>query len=126
MSHVSEIVINTVNVGLSLLVLVSLVALARETARQGLNVVGARLFLRKKDALRALLLVLVGMIVFIASNVLELYGDIFHIDWYVNEAVETISLAPMFAGLARLQVMLRLPRRDPRMSTVVVQEIQVE
>lgn len=125
-SHDAEIAINAVNVGLSLLILVLLLVLVRETARQGVNVVGARLFLRKKEALRGLLLVLVGIVVFIASNVLELYGDVFHIDWNVNEAVETIALAPMITGLARFGQILRLPSGAGRLNTIEVGEAPPE
>lgn len=126
MSHDTEIAINAVNVGLSLIILVLLLSLARDTVRQGLNVVGARLFLRKKEASHGLLLVLVGIVVFMTSNVLELYGDVFHIDWYANEALETIALAPMIAGLVRFHQMLRLPSRAGRLHTVEVREAPPE
>lgn len=125
-SHDTEIAINAINVGLSLLILSLLLVLVRQTARQGLNVVGARLFLRKKEALRGLLLILAGIVVFIASNVLELYGDVFHIDWNVNEAVETIALAPMITGLAWFQQILRLPSRAGRLNTIQVEEAPPE
>jgi hypothetical protein len=124
-SHNTEIAINAVNVVLSLMILVLLLVVARNSVRQGLNVVGARMFLRKKEASRGLLLVLVGIVTFIASNVLELYGDVFHIDWYVNEVVETIALAPMIAGLARFHQILRLPSGG-QTRTVEVWEVPPE
>lgn len=46
---------------------------------------------------------------FLASNVLELYGDVYHIDWVVNEVVETASLAVTLAGLFVLVRILRVP-----------------
>lgn len=122
MSHAAEIAVNAVNVGLSLIVVLLLFALARTVGRQGLEVVVARLYLRKKRAARAVILIIAGLAIFILSNVLELYGDVFHIDWYVNEIVETVSLTPMIAGLAQYAAILRLPTKARRAASLVVSE----
>jgi hypothetical protein len=121
-SHVAEIAVNAVNVGLSLIVVLLLFALARAVGRQGLEVVVARLYLRKKRAAGAVILIIAGLAIFILSNVLELYGDVFHIDWYVNEIVETVSLIPMIAGLAQYAAILRLPAKARRAASIVMSE----
>jgi len=48
-THTEEIAINAVNVGLSALIVLLLLGLARIASRQGLEVVGARLFLKRED-----------------------------------------------------------------------------
>jgi hypothetical protein len=115
--------INAVNVGLSLVMVLLLLALARIAGRQGLEVVGARLFLRKKQAAFAGMLIIAGLTTFIASNVLELYGDVYHLDWYVNEIVETIALMPMIAGLVQYRGILRLPAKAREAASLAVSEV---
>lgn len=122
MAHIAEIAVNAVNVGISLTILVLLLSIARDSIRQGLDVVSARLFLRKKEAMWGMLFVLGGLVVFLGSNLLELYGDVFHIDWVVNEAVETLALVPMAVGLVQYHLILRLPSKAARSGTFEVGE----
>ncbi|MBI4416839.1 MAG: hypothetical protein HY557_07645, partial [Euryarchaeota archaeon] len=80
MSHIIEILTNAVNVGVSVAILALLVVLAGQIRKHGKDLVVSRLFLQQKEAGRAATLVTVGLVVFLISNVLELYGDIYHID----------------------------------------------
>ena len=121
-THTEEIAINAVNVGLSALIVLLLLGLARIASRQGLEVVGARLFLKKKQAAHAGLLIIAGLATFIASNVLELYGDVYHLDWYVNEIVETVALTPMIAGLVQYRSILRLPTKAREAASLALSE----
>lgn len=111
MSHIIEILTNAVNVGVSVAILALLVVLAGQIRKHGKDLVVSRLFLQQREAGRAATLVTVGLVVFLISNVLELYGDIYHIDWVVNEIVETISLFIMIAGLAKFASILHIPAR---------------
>lgn len=122
-SHTAEIAVNAVNVGLSLVFVLLLVALARTVGRLGLDLVVARLYLQKRQAARAVLLIIAGLSVFILSNVLELYGDVFHLDWYVNEIVETLSLTPMIAGLVQYRAILRVAAKAQRAASLEAAEV---
>lgn len=111
MAHVVEILTNVVNVSASIAIIGFLAWLVGQLRIQGKDVVLSRLFLRRGETSRAAALVLLGLLVFIASNVLELAGDVFHLDWVVNEIVETVSLFVMIAGLAAISAILRIPAR---------------
>lgn len=113
LGHLVEILTNVVNVGASTAIVVLLAWLVGQLRTQGTEVVLSRLFLRRGEASRAIVLVLLGLLTFIASNVLELIGDVFHLDWVVNEVVETGALFVMVAGLAAMARILRIPQRAP-------------
>ncbi len=124
MSHYVEIFINAVNVGASVGHLALIAWLASQLRRQGREVVISRLVLRQRETSRAVVVMLAGLVVFIASNILELAGDVFHIDWVVNEVVETIALFVMLASLLKIASILRLPVRGRNVMRVDVAQVE--
>jgi hypothetical protein len=110
-SHFVEIATNAVNVGVSIAIIGTIAVLLNTVRKSGKNLIVARLFLLGRQAWRGGSLLLLGLFVFLSSNVLELYGDVFHLDWVVNEVVETGSLGVILAGLLWFVAILRLPAR---------------
>lgn len=109
MTHLVEIITNVVNVGASIGIVGLLVWLAGQLRTQGKDVVVSRLVLQQRETSLVVAILLLGLLVFIGSNVLELIGDILHLDWVVNEIVETIALFVMLVGLIGVAAILRIP-----------------
>jgi len=104
-----EVAVNAVNLVVSIAILAVLAILVNQVRALGVQVSMASLFFQVRESEWAARLVLYGLIVFLVSNMLELYGDVVSIDWTVNEIVETASLFLLLAGLYRLAAMLRIP-----------------
>lgn len=114
MTHVQEILANSVNLALSLVILIQILDLGRVLFREKSEVVTARLFFADQRFVRSSILLLTALIVFMVSNAFELYGDVVHIDWTVNEAIETASLVVLMASLFLLRRILgRASSRQP-------------
>jgi undecaprenyl pyrophosphate phosphatase UppP len=112
MPHIVEIAADATTVGLTVVMILIIVAIARRAAKIGPETVAARLFLRQKEAARAALVLVIGLVVFMTSNLLELYGDIEHIDWVVNEIVEIGTMVAMIAGLLLIARLVHVPDRQ--------------
>jgi hypothetical protein len=125
-SHVEEIGTNAVNVGISIAIVCALAVLLRILWAGGRHLLIARLFLQQKATFRGGLLLILGLGIFLASNVLELYGDVYHIDWVANEIVETASLAVMLAGLFVFVRILRVPTGVQNTVQVETSEVRTE
>lgn len=106
MTHVQEILANSVNLALSLVILIQILDVGWVLFREKSEVVTARLFFAERRFVRYASLLLAGLIVFMVSNAFELYGDIIHIDWTVNEAIETVSLVVLMVSLFLLRRIL--------------------
>lgn len=109
MAHVEEIVVNAVNLALGLVILLQVLDLGRILHRERPETLTARLFFAQKQFVRLTSLLLVGLVIFGVSNAFELYGDIMHIDWAVNEAIEAVALLFVLLALLRFRQVLLPP-----------------
>lgn len=108
---------NGANVAIGLLILGLVILLGTFVRTLGKDVVIAALYLRERESVRGVSALFAGIVVFLVSNLLELYGDLQSIDWTVNEIVETMALALILLGVLRFHVLLRGPAaltRGPR------------
>lgn len=125
MAHTPEVAVTAINVGISAVILVLLLVLTRNALRQGLDQTAARLFLRKKDATRGLVLVLAGLSIFLGSHLLDFYSEVNHLGWGMRvDSVETFALLFKVAGLVQYHFILRLKTRSSQ--TIVIPEAPSE
>jgi hypothetical protein len=118
MSHPLEIVVNSINLALSVVLFLQLLGLGRTFAKVTPDVLAARASFAGPRFVRAVGVLLVALVVFVVSNTFELYGDVLEIDWTVNEMIETVSLVLLIASLALLRAIFRLAQRPRDVPTL--------
>jgi len=104
-----EIAVNGANVAISLLIFGFVIVLGNFVRTLGKDVAIAALYLKERESVRGVSALFAGIVVFLISNLLELYGDLQSIDWTLNEIVETMALALILLGVLRFFALLRRP-----------------
>lgn len=118
LSHTVEVVTNGINLALGVIIVLQIIGIGRIFLRAKPEVIAARAFLAERRFLRTSWLLLMALVIFTISNGFELYGDVMHIDWTVNEIIESVSLVGIMAALMRFRGIFRLALKAPPVPTV--------